>query len=771
VTFFKRAADRSGDYESLLFPDAHDWANDIVFAPEGAVDAWRGFLRGIEGVDFHDVPSDVVGLIFQKLISPEERYRFGQHFTGPDAVDLINSFCIRRPDAVVLDPACGSGSFLVRAYYRKRAMDTRRAHMALLSDLFGCDISLYPAHLATLNLAAREINDEANYPRIARENFFDVRRDRSFCQIPERATGNKVPVMLPPLDAVVGNPPYVRQEKIDKAEKTRIAALMGQAFSDTEFTGRADLHCYFWPHAAQFLKEGAAFGFLTSAQWLDVDYGFALQRWALKHFKIVAIMESSTERWFPDARVKTCITILERCSDEAARRENQVRFVRFDKRLADIIGVDATGGGGNEAEENERLRQSAVDRVRDAIERTTRNFHNDRMRVVIKRQGDLWDDGVRAGLVLKDAPLDEPDEDDETDDGHKVPNGGHLPHHPAKGVGEYVAGKWGRYLRAPDLYFEVMERFRSGFVPLGEIVDVRFGVKTGCDAFFMPHDVTERVLAENLDAKEFRVLTGVPRTEVTAGSVRIIEDGAGTLHPIEPRFIAPEVHSLMKVDRPIVRARDMDRVVLLVGGPLSAIRGTHAHRYIKYGHEATFASNKSKAVPVPERSSCAGRDPWYDLTKLVDPGFVFWPKSQQYRHIVPGNPERIICNCNLYDLGPGKLTRTEQAVLVATLNSTFIGLFKTFYGRYAGTEGNLKTEVVDVNLIEVPDPRGVPKALAGRLAESLKSMCKRDCGPSGRRGTEGLPFLRAGHGTRIPSGRSSPMSFSDRIAARLTTRY
>ena len=92
-----------------------------------------------------------------------------------------------------------------------------------------------------------------------------------------------------------------------------------------ELSGRADLHCYFWPHASRFLKEGAYFGFLTSAQWLDVDYGFELQRWILLNFKIIAIMESSTERWFPDARVKTCITILERCSDEEARRESACR--------------------------------------------------------------------------------------------------------------------------------------------------------------------------------------------------------------------------------------------------------------------------------------------------------------------------------------------------------------------------------------------------------------------------------------------------------------
>ena len=100
--------------------------------------------------------------------------------------------------------------------------------------------------------------------------------------------------------------------------------------------------------------------------------------------------------------------------------------------------------------------------------------------------------------------------------------------------GEYTAGKWGRFLRAPDLYFEIMERFRDKFVPLGSVVDIRFGVKTGCDAFFMPKDVTDKVLADNPDDKDFRTATGVARRDVVSGKLRIIEDGAKVLHPIEP---------------------------------------------------------------------------------------------------------------------------------------------------------------------------------------------------------------------------------------------
>jgi hypothetical protein len=102
--------------------------------------------------------------------------------------------------------------------------------------------------------------------------------------------------------------------------------------------------------------------------------------------------------------------------------------------------------------------------------------------------------------------------------------------------------------------------------------------------------------------------------------------------------------------------------------------------------------------------------------------------AQQYRHIIASNPERLICNHNLFDVAADDLTATEQAALGAVLNSTLVGLFKTFYGRYAGTEGNLKTEVVDVNLIEIPDPRSVPTRVAKRLAAALASMGRRDVG-------------------------------------------
>ncbi|MGA2032709.1 MAG: N-6 DNA methylase [Thermoguttaceae bacterium] len=719
-SLFQKAVQRSGDYEPLLMPDARDWASESVFRAANALDAWRGLLRGIESVDFRDVPSDVVGRIFQKLIGPDERHRYGQHFTGDDVVDLINGFCIRSAAATVLDPACGSGSFLVRAYYRKKHLDPARRHLGLIGELFGCDIAMYPAHLATLNLAAREINDEANYPRIVRRNFFDFEPSAPFCSLPD-SSGEPQDAALPQLDAVVGNPPYVRQEKVAKEDKSRFGAIASGAWPDLRLSGRSDLHCYFWPAAARLLKADGYFGFLTSSSWLDVEYGFALQGWILRHFRILAVMESAAEPWFEDARVKTCVTILERCDDEPARMENRVRFVRFARKLSDIIGIPPG--------QDEDARQDAIEALRKRILEAQDDCQDHDLRIIVKAQKDLWADGVRAGRILSDVEVAEPAEDEEA--GEDVARDSNGNGQFWSGTDIYAAGKWGRYVRAPDLYFDVMRRYGNRFVPLGEIATIRRGITSGCDAFFMPKDITARMLAAHQSDHEFRRNAGgAPRKDVESGKLKIIQAGDGSVHPVEAKYLAPELHSPMEVVRPEVRGADLDRVVLLVGEPMEKLKAKSpwVWRYLSYGMTATFASTKSKPVPIPKRSTCAARDPWYDLTRLVRPGIAFWPKTQKYRHIVPANHEGIIGNCNLYDLYCDDLTTTQRKALLGVLNSTLVGLFKAFYGRFAGTETTLKTEIVDVTLMEVPDPRRGDARIIKRLADCFDNLKKRPVG-------------------------------------------
>ncbi len=749
---FQRAVIESGDYEPIFYPQVDDWAGALIFASEAACYGWNGVFTNLAQYNFRQIPYDIIGGIFQKLISPEERQKFGQFYTNEDIIDIINAFCIHRAGDRVIDPACGSGSFLVRAYHRKawlsehagsgnRRQDHRKEHFQLLQEIYGSDIALFAAHLATLNLASRHIGDEENYPYIARGNFFELveQRDR-FCFVPGSQLPNgekeRIPILLPAVDAVVGNPPYVRQEHIPKRSelsrqkgeskeahnvrlknaKEHLQDLCKKLWPGLKLSGRSDLHCYFWPAAASLLKENGYFGFLTSSSWLDVEYGFAMQGWMLQNFKLIAVIESLDEPWFQDARVKTAVTILQRCNDEQARMDNVVKFVRLLRPVKEILGERPHG--------DEACRQNAAKALRQRILHTNTPFSNEQLRIIPVSQKQLWDEGVHAGTLLRGVQLPENGEEDETEE-----NGWEV-NEPAALYGiqaNYAAGKWGRFLRAPDFYFELLHDYRDGFVRLGEIADIKRGITSGCDAFFMPRDVTQEILdsiREGLPWNDVGVMTPCKRSEIESGKVRIIRAGDNTLHPIEAEYLRPEVHSLMQVDRPVIRASDLDRVVLWVDRPLSALTNTYVAKYIRWGAKQTFASKKSKAVPVPERSSCASRTLWYNLTN-ISTGSIFWPMAQKYRHIAPSNADNLVCNHNLFYIRPLGLNHDELIALSAVLNSTMLALFKHFYGRYAGSEGTLKTEVVDTVLLEIPDPRGITSSLSERLGNALKKMSKR----------------------------------------------
>jgi hypothetical protein len=734
---FQEAVDKTGDYEPVFFPDQDEseWAALNALSGADSIEAWRKVIEAVERFRFKEIPTDVLGGVFQKLISPEERHKFGQHYTDENIVDVINAFCVRKGDDVVLDPACGSGGFLVRAYYRKAQLDRQLSHQEMLEQLYGCDINPFPAHLATLNLAARNIAREENYPRIARKNFFLVRQDApEFCILPKAIRDNsgqreRETILLPELDSVVGNPPYVRQELIPKQSdkgvipdqsKEYIAHAAELAFPELKLSGQSDLHLYFWPVAMQFLKESGWFGFLTSSSWLDVRYGFALQRWILENFRLIAILESVDEPWFEDARVKTAVTILQRCSDAGKREQNLVRFVRFKQPLASILGD----------REDEEQKQAAAEKLRDLVLRTKKDYSTDQLRILVKNQSELWSEGVALGemfakqkaLAALSTAVNEDEEDEEQEQEDVVAEEQQDLHE-----GGYGGGKWGRYLRAPDFYFEIMREFGDKFARLGEIAAIRRGITSGCDAFFMPRDVSQELLKKHTSETEWQMLPIMrhcKRSEVASGKVIIIKAGDNTLHPIEKQYVRPELHSLMKVDRPVVRPEELDRVVLWVNQPLEEIKGTYAHDYIKWGSKQTFASKKSRPVPVPQRSTCIGRELWYDVTGL-EPGAAFWPMTHKYRHIIPGNPSRIPCNHRLFDIHPFALDDLREKAFVAILNCTLVAAFKPFYGRYAGAEGTLDTEVFETSIVEVPDVRSVPQPICERLGAILEQVAKR----------------------------------------------
>ncbi len=437
------------------------------------------------------------------------------------------------------------------------------------------------------------------------------------------------------------------------------------------------------------MKEDGYLCFLTSSQWLDVEYGFHLQEWILRNFEIVAVFESIDEPWFVGARVATAVTIMRRQSEDKKRMLNIVRFVQLRRPIREILAHDVTAGGAFEAADN----------FRNEILALQANTVNERYRARLVRQRDLWKDGVRLGVIMGRSKY--PGNDD-----------------PEVQDGEYYGGKWGIHLRAPDLWFELLDNLGTRFTPLGDIAEVRFGVKSGNDSFFFPIDASDQCLTAYPDPTDFKKVFGVPRKSVESGQVKLVRcgEGRGEIRPIEAEYLEPELHNLMEIDGFTVSPEDCSRLMLYVSKSNDDLKGTYALKYIKWGER----QNVHQGSTVVGRAS-KDRE-WYDLTGHAR-GALFWSKSQQYKHAIPINENNLQCNCNLYDIYLPK--GTDPAVMAGILNSSLVVLSKFLFGRPAGVEGLLKTEVVDVNMMLVPNPLKGTETALGRVDQAFKNLKQR----------------------------------------------
>lgn len=721
---FARARTVTGDYETVFGEyDHRAIAPRIPFYADPAVAYWRTLVEQIHEFDFSRLDYEVIGTIFERLISPAERHKYGQYYTRAEVVDLLNSYAIRTGREKLMDPACGGGTFLVRAYARKRELQPGEDHSSRLRDLFGVDQSRFAAHLTTINLATRDLQDRENYPQVARSDFFDVEPGRSLMNLPARVSatglgrGQMRSVEIPPLDAVVGNPPYVRQEDITAAPKKKGKKTAGPPPGTKEFyqqialtaagglklSGRSDLHVYFWPHAAEFLHDGGRLCFLTSSQWLDVDYGFRLQEYILRNFEIEAVYESLDEPWFVGARVVTCATILRRQRIEIERMNHIVRFVQLRRPIIELLTNDGTTAGA----------VAAADNLRDKIEGLQENYSGRDFRVRLINQGDLWRNGVALGQLLSRGKPSQSKK-------HAAQPAASTALRGQQGE-RYVGGKWGQYVRAPDFWFELIDRCGAKLVPLAKVAQVRFGVKTGSDGFFLPVDASEAELKKWSDPSQFEEQHGVGRAAVESGQLKVVRCGEklGEMRVLEASVLEPEVHNLKDVKGFVARAKDCRRLMLMTGRPATKLP-EHAAAYVAWGNQIGIPNLKTVAGRVSEKKE------WHDLTGHRR-GAMFWSKAQQYRHVIPLNSDQLQCNCNLYDVTPREKVDDDvyRLALNGVLNSTLSILSKTISGRPVGVEGNLKTEVVDVNMMPVPDVEQASLADRKRVASAMEKMKRR----------------------------------------------
>ena len=126
-------------------------------------------------------------------------------------------------------------------------------------------------------------------------------------------------------DAVIGNPPYIRQE-----EFADIKPYLKQHYRT--FTGTADLFVYFIELGLRNLRPGGIFNFITSNKWMRATYGQPLRN-VIKQHRINSIVDFGDLPVFEEAIAYPCIVGLEKSKPKRSFDAANVTTLQFAEGL------------------------------------------------------------------------------------------------------------------------------------------------------------------------------------------------------------------------------------------------------------------------------------------------------------------------------------------------------------------------------------------------------------------------------------------------------
>jgi hypothetical protein len=203
-----------------------------------------------------------------------ERRRHGVFYTPPAVADFLVRWAIRSDRELVLEPAAGNGEFL-------EAMI--RTDRVLIPPAVVIAAELDPAVAAEM---------QARYPtaKVITGDFLALGRD-----------------VVPEVDVVVGNPPFIRYQAMtanDRARGQRLASAAG-----VELSRLASSWAHFVIHASSFLREKhGRLAIVLPAEVLQTQYGASVRGFLARRFRSVTYV-SIDEAVFGDAQVDTVLVL------------------------------------------------------------------------------------------------------------------------------------------------------------------------------------------------------------------------------------------------------------------------------------------------------------------------------------------------------------------------------------------------------------------------------------------------------------------------------
>ncbi len=238
----------------------------------------------------------------------------------------------------VLDPACGSGSFLIEAFdvldqylARERSQergeygiqDHARQMQILTENIYGVDKDEQAVEVAQLNLLLKALHVRDRLPKLENirqgdslisgtpeelEKYFGAKwKDKKpFNWAHEFA---KV-VADGGFDVIVGNPPYVRIQTLPKGE----VAFFNDRYAAA--TGNYDIYVLFVERAMQLLKPGGVFGMIMPKKFMQTAYGEGLRKLLGEQKAVWKIIDFGDAQIFGEATTYTCLLFLEKQEHE-----------------------------------------------------------------------------------------------------------------------------------------------------------------------------------------------------------------------------------------------------------------------------------------------------------------------------------------------------------------------------------------------------------------------------------------------------------------------
>jgi len=324
---------------------------------------------GVE-YNFASIDADVLGSVYEEYLgyllkgkkiaeNHVHRRKQGIYYTPTYIVDYIVRNTLgevlkhnKEIDKIkVLDPACGSGSFLIKTFdvisefYKEKIgeekFNLQVKNSILTNNLYGVDLDSKAVEIAQLNLFLK-IGEKGELPKL-RENIKNGNSlidDKKFSDKYFKWEQEFEDIMKEGgFDIVIGNPPYIDYREIDGMD------FIKENYYSAKVKDKFNILILFIEKGLKILKKGGLLGFIVSNQFLCSDFGLKIREYILKNTKIRQIIDVSMVKVFRDASTYPIIIILEKSRPDGnivktskVKNENDIIFknVKFDEISQDV---------------------------------------------------------------------------------------------------------------------------------------------------------------------------------------------------------------------------------------------------------------------------------------------------------------------------------------------------------------------------------------------------------------------------------------------------